>query len=217
MPMYIDMLTAIARGIGMTLWITGASLVIGGVIALFLVAAARSRFAILRGIVTGYINIVRVIPPITWLFLIFFGLPQFALRLSTTEASIVGFSIIASAFMAEIYRSGLLSIHPGQREAAHALGLNALTTARWVITPQAFRVALPAIATYAIGLLKDSALASTIGAHEITYYAQQTAKQTHQGLIAFAIAGVLYIAISLIVAVVSRRVDFVLRKKIGVA
>lgn len=215
--MFIDMLLAITRGIGLTLWITGASLVIGGVVALVLVAAARSRFTVLRAFVTGYINVVRVIPPITWLFLIFFGLPQFALRLSTTEAAIVGFSIIASAFMAEIYRSGLISIDVGQREAAHALGLSAITTARWVITPQAFRVALPAIATYGIGLLKDSALASTIGAHEITYFAQQTARQTHQGLLAFAIAGVLYIIISLIVAVVSRRVDFVLRRKIGVA
>ena len=215
--MFFDILIAVARGIGLTLWITGASLVIGGVIALFLAAAARSRFTVLRGIASGYINIVRVIPPITWLFLIFFGLPQFALRLSTTEAAIVGFSVIASAFMAEIYRSGLLSIDVGQREASHALGLSTLTSIRYVITPQAFRVALPAIATYSIGLLKDSALASTIGAHEITYFAQQTAKQTHQGLLAFAIAGILYIIISLIVAVVSRRVDFVLRRKIGVA
>jgi polar amino acid transport system permease protein len=120
--------------------------------------------------------VVRVIPPITWLFLIYFGLPQFALRLSTIQAAIIGFSIIASAFMAEIYRSGLLSIPEGQREAAHALGLSAVTTVRHIITPQAFRVALPAIATYGIGLLKDSALASTIGVREITYYAQQSAK-----------------------------------------
>lgn len=215
--MILDIFLAILEGVGLTLWITGASLVIGGVVALILVAGTRSRFALLRGIVTGYIGIVRVIPPITWLFLIYFGLPQFALRLSTTEAAVIGFSVIASAFMAEIYRSGLLSIPAGQREAAHALGLPTMTTVQHIITPQAFRVALPAIATYAIGLLKDSALASQIGAHEITYFAQQQAKQTHQGVLAFVIAGVLYIVISLIVAVISRRVDLALRRKIGVA
>jgi polar amino acid transport system permease protein len=212
-----ELLLAIAQGVKLTLYITGASLVIGGLIALVLAAAARSRLAIVRGVATLYINIVRVIPPLTWLFLIYFGLPQWALRLTTIQAAIVGFSIIASAFMAEIYRSGLLSIPAGQREAAHALGLSTFTTVRHIITPQAFRVALPAIATYAIGLLKDSALASTIGVQEITYFAQQSARQSHQGLIAFATAGVLYIAISLIVAVVARRVDFTLRRKIGVA
>jgi polar amino acid transport system permease protein len=215
--MITELLPAIARGVGLTLYVTGASLAIGGVIGLVLVGAARSPFAIVRGIATLYINVVRVIPPITWLFLIYFGLPQFALRLSTIQAAIIGFSVIASAFMAEIYRSGLLSIPEGQREAAHALGLSAVTTVRHIITPQAFRVALPAIATYGIGLLKDSALASTIGVREITYYAQQSAKQTHEGLLSFVVAGALYILISLVVALVSRQVDLGLRKKIGVA
>lgn len=215
--MVIDILVSVARGIGMTLLVTGASLLIGGVLGLFLAAAARSRFAIVRLIVGGYVGVIRVIPPITWLFMIYFGLPQYALKLSTLQAAIIGFSIIASAFMAEIYRSGLLSIPVGQREAAHALGLSTLATTQRIIAPQAFRVALPAIATYAIGLLKDSALASTIGVHEITYFAQQSAKQTHLGILSFAIAGALYILISLIVAVISRRADLVIRRKIGMA
>ena len=215
--MITQLLSSIAQGVGLTLYVTGASLLIGGVIGLVLVGAARSPIAVIRTIATLYINVVRVIPPITWLFLIYFGLPQYSLRLTTIQAAIIGFSIIASAFMAEIYRSGLLSIPDGQREAAHALGLSTITTVGHIITPQAFRVALPAIATYGIGLLKDSALASTIGVHEITYYAQQGAKQTHQGLLAFVVAGVLYIVISLVVALVSRRVDLRLRRKIGVA
>ncbi len=215
--MIAELLPAIARGVGLTLYVTGASLLLGGIIGLVLVGAARSPVAVVRAAATLYINVVRVIPPITWLFLIYFGLPQFALRLTTIQAAIIGFSVIASAFMAEIYRSGLLSIPEGQREAAHALGLSTVTTVRHIITPQAFRVALPAIATYGIGLLKDSALASTIGVREITYYAQQSAKQTHEGLLSFVVAGALYIVISLVVALVARRTDLVLRKKIGVA
>jgi polar amino acid transport system permease protein len=215
--MIAELLPAIARGVGLTLYVTGASLLFGGLMGLVLVGAVRSPIAIVKAIATLYINMVRVIPPITWLFLIYFGLPQYALRLSTIQAAIIGFSIIASAFMAEIYRSGLLSIPDGQREAAHALGLSAVTTVGHVITPQAFRVALPAIATYGIGLLKDSALASTIGVREITYYAQQSAKQTHEGLLSFVVAGALYIVISLVVALVSRQVDLRLRRKIGVA
>src|ERR1700712_5567869 len=211
--MNLDMLRAISQGIALTLYITGASLAIGGVIGLLLAAAARSRITIIRGVASTYVNVVRVIPPLTWLFLIYFGLPQFALKLSTIQAAILGFSIIASAFMAEIYRSGLLSVPAGQREAAYALGLSTFSTTRYIVTPQAFRVALPSIATYAIGLLKDSALASTIGVHEITYYAQQSAKQTHESLLAFGYAGLLYIAISLVVAVIARRGDLTLRKR----
>ncbi|WP_285249500.1 amino acid ABC transporter permease [Pseudarthrobacter sp. fls2-241-R2A-168] len=215
--MITQLLSSIVQGVGLTLYVTCASLLFGGIGGLVLVGAARSPIAPIRAIATLYINIVRVIPPITWLFLIYFGLPQFALRLTTIQAAIIGFSVIASAFMAEIYRSGLLSIPDGQREAAHALGLSSVSTVGHIITPQAFRVALPAIATYGIGLLKDSALASTIGVREITYYAQQSAKQTHEGLLSFVVAGALYIVISLIVALISRRVDLTLRRKIGVA
>jgi len=201
----------------MTVVITGASLLIGALLGLPLVAARRSAWSPLRALATGYIDIVRAIPPITWLFLIYFGLPQYALRLDSVSASIVGFSVIASAYMAETYRSGLLSIPRGQWEAATALGLKFLPKARYVITPQAFKVTLPAVAAYAISLLKDSALASTIGVHEITYQAGLASRATHQGLLAFSIAGLLYIAMSVPLAVAARRVDRVLRRKLEVA
>ncbi|WP_043437767.1 MULTISPECIES: amino acid ABC transporter permease [Arthrobacter] len=211
------MFAQIASGAGMTVVITGASLLIGALLGLPLVAARRSAWSPLRALATGYIDIVRAIPPITWLFLIYFGLPQYALRLDSVSASIVGFSVIASAYMAETYRSGLLSIPRGQWEAATALGLKFLPKARYVITPQAFKVTLPAVAAYAISLLKDSALASTIGVHEITYQAGLASRATHQGLLAFSIAGLLYIAMSVPLAVVARRVDRVLRRKLEVA
>lgn len=211
------MLITIASGIGMTLLITGASLAIGGLAALPLVAARRSSWTPLRVAATTYIDVVRAIPPITWLFLIYFGLPQYALRLDSVSASILGFSVIASAYMAETYRAGLLSIPKGQWEASTALGMRFLPSTRHIIAPQAFKVTLPAVAAYAIALLKDSALASTIGVHEITYQAGLASKASHQGLLAFSIAGLLYIAISVPLALAARRVDSTLRQKLEVA
>jgi polar amino acid transport system permease protein len=211
-----EVFAQIASGIGLTILITGLSLLLGAIIALPLVAARRSRFPVLRGTSGVYINVVRAIPPLTWLFLIYFGLPQLALRLTTFQAAILGFSVISSAYLAEAYRAGLLSISKGQWEASSALGLGFLDRTRYIITPQAFRVFLPIIAAFAIGLLKDSALASTIGLHEITYQATVAARQTHNGLLAFAIAGLLYIAISLPLALVTRRVDRNLRARIEV-
>lgn len=211
------MLAQIASGIGMTVVITVASLVVGAVLGLPLVAARRAAWTPLRIAATVYIDLIRSIPPITWLFLIYFGLPQYALRLDSVSASIVGFSVIASAYMAETYRSGLLSIPQGQWEAAKALGMPFLHTARYIITPQAFKVTLPAVAAYAIALLKDSALASTVGVHEITYQAGLVSRATHQGLLAFSIAGLLYIAMSVPLALAARRIDRVLRQKLEVA
>lgn len=211
------MLAQIAAGIGLTLLVTGLSLLFGAILGIPLVAARRSPRPLLRGIAAVYVNVVRSVPPITWLFLIYFGLPQFALKLSTLNASILGFSIISSAYLAEAYRAGLLSIPKGQWEAATALGISFINRTRYVITPQAFRVFLPIIAAFAIGLLKDSALASTIGVHEITYQANLAAKTSHNGLLAFAIAGLIYIAISLPLALVTRRVDRSLRARVEVA
>ena len=211
------MLEMIASGIWLTLLVTGLSLLFGAVLGLPLVAARRSRHPVLRAASTIYVNVVRSIPPITWLFLIYFGLPQYALKLSTFEAAVVGFSIISSAYLAEAYRAGLLSIPVGQWEAATALGMGFVDRTRHIITPQAFRVFLPVIAAFTIGLLKDSALASTIGVHEITYQANLAAKTSHNGLLAFSIAGLIYIAISLPLALATRRVDRSLRARIEVA
>lgn len=211
------MLIQIASGIGLTALITCSSLAIGAVLALPLVAARRSSRTPLRVAATLYIDVVRAIPPITWLFLIYFGLPQYALRLDSVSASILGFSVIASAYLAETYRAGLLSIPRGQWEAATALGMRFLPSTRYIITPQAFRVTLPAVAAYAIALLKDSALASTIGVHEITFQAGLVSRSTHQGLLAFSIAGLLYIAMSVPLAMAARRVDRSLRQKLEVA
>jgi polar amino acid transport system permease protein len=210
------MFAEVISGLGLTILMTALSLLAGAILGLPLAAARRSEISPLRICATAYVDVVRAIPPITWLFLIYFGLPQYALRLDPISAAIVGLGIISSAYMAEIYRAGLLSIPKGQWEAAHALGMSQWARTVSIITPQTFRVALAATAVYAIGLFKDSALASTIGVHDITYHAGIAARESHQGILAFSIAGALYIALSIPLAIAARRVDRVLRTKLGV-
>lgn len=215
--MIANMLLAVLAGVRLTIVITVLSLLFGAVLGLPLAAARRANNRVLRTAATVYIDVIRAVPPITWLFLIYFGLPQYALRLDPISASVLGFSIIASAYMAEVYRSGLLSIPHGQREAATALGMGRAATTAYIITPQAFRTTLPAIAAYGIALLKDSALASTIGVQEITYQAGLQSRATHEGLLAFTIAGLLYIGLSVPLAVGARRLDRAMRTKLEVA
>ena len=117
--------------------------------------------------------------------------------------------------MAEIYRGSLSAIHPGQWEASAVLNLSARHKFLDVIAPQLGRIALPSATTYAIGLMKDTAIASAIGVHEIAFDAYHLSQQTFRGLDVYAAAGLLYILLSLPVAWVARQADTRLRAAVA--
>jgi polar amino acid transport system permease protein len=197
-------LGVLATGIGNTFLLTGASFVLGAVIAVPVVLCRVSAVTPLRVIATSYTELSRGVPPIVWLFLIYFGLTQFGLRLESMTAAIVGLGIISGGYLAEVYRSGLRAVPAGQTEAAHALGIPRVATYTKVILPQAVGTVLPLAATYAVGLLKDSAVASVIGAQEITALAVGLSKREVEGLTIFAAAGLVYLVISVPLSALAR-------------
>ena len=215
--MTMQSLSYIAIGIGATLLITASSFGLGVLFGIPLALARKSRFRLARGFARSVIDLVRSVPPLVWLFLVFFGFPRGGVSLSPITAAIVTFSFIATSYLAEIYRSGLAALGRGQWEASEALGLEPVSTYRFVIMPQVFRVIGPSMATYGIGLLKDSALASTIGVVELTFRASSEAQVTGQGLTVFATVGAIYLLLSLPLAIASRRVDSRLRARFSVA
>ncbi len=117
--------------------------------------------------------------------------------------------------MAEIYRGAVASIHHGQWEAAAALDLGRWSVFRDVVAPQAFRVALPTTASYLIGLMKETAVASTIGVGELVYHGNQISQLTFRGLEVFAIVGLLYVLLSLPIAWLSRIADAYLQARVA--
>lgn len=207
----------IVTGVGATLLITASAFVIGAVLAVGVAVARRSSSRLVAGLARGWVEIIRSVPPVVWLFLVFFGLPQAGLRFSPLVAAIFTFSLVASTYISEIYRSGLSSVGVGQFEASAAVGLGPVDSARFIIVPQVFRVIGPTMATYAIGLLKDSALASTIGVLDLAFRAGLEFQRTGQGLTIFGVVGVIYLLLSLPLAIVSRQVDSRLRARFSVA
>lgn len=205
--MTLEMIHTIAGGIYWTVILALTSLAIGIVIGGGLCAMRTSGNRLLNWIAVGLILMLRAVPPIVWLFLIFFGIGTGFIQISPFQAAATGLGMITAANMAEIFRGSLAAVHKGQWEAARALSM----PARWrmidVIAPQLFRVSLPSIATYAIGLLKDTAIASTIGVPEIAFQASHVSQTTFKGLEVFALAGCLYIALSIPVAWASRWAD----------
>ena len=205
----------ILRGASWTVSITLLSLAIGLLFGFPIMLLRSSRILPLRVLAVAVIALIWAIPPIVWIFIVFFGLGTGVINISPFAAALAGLGVIAAANMAEIYRGGLISIQRGQWEAAKALNLKPIWTWRDIILPQMLRVALPASATYAIGLLKDSAIASTIGVTDIAFQGARLTQETFEGLRIFAMVGLIYILLSLPIAWLSRKADFVLRAKVA--
>lgn len=200
----IDILKILASGIWTTISITLCSFAVGCIGGIPLVALRRSRIGWIRWCGIGLIEFLRSIPPIVWLFIAFYVIGTDLITLSPFEAAVMGLGLIASAYMAEIYRAAIDSVDKGQWEAASALGLGTTTTYVRVLSPQALVLLIPPAATYLIGLLKDSAVASVVTANDVTFFAYQEARQTGDGLTVFLVSAAIYLVLSVPIAVLAR-------------
>lgn len=203
----LDHVSELVRGIPMTLAVTAGALAIGAVAGLPIMFLTRSRWGPVSLVTRFAVDLIRGVPPIVWIFILYYGLAQDVVRLDPVTASILGLGVIASAYLAEVYRSGLLSVDAGQWAAGRALGLSEPRVFASIIAPQALRIAIPPAATFALNLLKDSAIASVIGVTELAYFANRQAQLTFDNLTVYVLAAVLYLLLGLPLAVVSRRMD----------
>ena len=134
-----------------------------------------SKKKVLRGIGSAYVTILRSVPSIVLLFIIYYGLPmlmqnKFSIDMSAVSTLvyvIVTFSLLLGSSMSEIIRTAYLSVPKGQYEAAVMVGLTPVTAIRRIIFPQGFIVALPNLGNIFIFMLKEGALAYTIGLHDV--------------------------------------------------
>jgi len=206
---------ALVQAIPWTIALTVSSFVVGAIVAIPLCAMRVAHSAVVSRVALAVILILRSIPPIVWLFIIFFGIGTGAIHLNPFMSAVIGLALITASNLAEIYRGSLKAVPAGQFEAARVLGLN-----RWrqyvdVLGPQIFRVALPSSASFAIGLLKDTAVASTIGVPELASAAYHVSQSTYKGIEVYATAGVMYFVISVLMAWGTRALDTHLRVRIA--
>ena len=210
----LDAFLAVLQGLPLTLIVTLAAFAIGLIGAIPVALALRSSIAPVRLLARLLVDFIRGVPIIVWLFVLKFGVSTPDFRFSPVEAGILGLGIVSIAYLAEIYRGGLQTVPRGQVEASQALGLDRRTSFLRIVAPQGFRIVLPSIATYFIGLFKDSSIASTIIVAEMVFQAQSFARQnpTVVGILPYVFAGLLYIVLSLPIATWSRRFDRRLRE-----
>ncbi|MBB3287978.1 MULTISPECIES: amino acid ABC transporter permease [unclassified Rhizobium] len=157
----------LVRGLWMTIALGVVSILIGVagglVISLIRLYAPKP----LQLLMIAYIDIMRAMPMLVVLILIYYALPFIGISFSAWWSAILGFSIVLAAYSAEVFRSGIESVPRGQFEAAAALGIPFLITLYKVVLPQAVRIVIPPTTSNCVSMFKDTSLASTVALPEL--------------------------------------------------
>lgn len=199
-------------GLVFTIPITLISFFLGLLLG-FIVALIRLYGpAPLKNVVRFYVWIIRGTPLLVQLFLIFYALPSVGITLGAFPAAVIGFTLNVGAFTSEVIRATLLSVAKGQWEAAHSIGMSWGQSLRYIILPQAARVAVPPLSNTFISLVKDTSLASVITVPELFLAAQRIAAVTYQPLILYSEAALLYLLICSVLSYLQSRLELRLER-----
>ena len=202
-------LPALLTGAKMTLWISVLGLA-GGIIIGLVAGLARTYGGwITNHIALVFIEIIRGTPIVVQVMYIYFALPMAMpdLRIDTFTAAVITIMINSGAYIAEITRGAVLSIHKGFSEAGLALGLSRLETIRHVIMPLALRRMLPSLGNQLIISIKDTSLFIVIGAAELTRSGQEIIAGNFRALEIWTAVGIIYLIITQVLNLVLRSLE----------
>ena len=228
---YARIIVVVGRGATTTLWVTLVAFSLSCFLGLLVALARTSRFYLLRQVATFYVELIRGIPILVFLFYVaFVGAPWLVVALNVVIApatalgwmepltireldftwrAVFALTVCYSAFIAEIFRAGIEAVERGQIEAARALGLKPGQVFRLVVWPQALRTVLPPLGNDFIAMIKDSALVSALGVQDITQVGKVYAAGSFRFFETYNVVAFLYltmtISLSLLVRGLERR------------
>ncbi|KGR72610.1 amino acid ABC transporter permease [Streptococcus phocae subsp. salmonis] len=205
-----DSLSFVLAGLPYTLGISGLSFVSGLLIGLCLALVSRGKNKLINHLVRAYISVMRGVPMIVVLFVLYFGLPYYGLELPALLCAYIGFSLVSAAYIAEIFRSSIDAIDKGQWEAAKALGVSYSSITTKIILPQAFRIAVPPLGNVVIDMVKSSSLAAMITVPDIFQNAKIIGGREWDYMSMYVLVALIYWTI----AFVLERVQGVLEEKL---
>jgi len=200
-------LTTLLGGWPETASVAAASILFALVVGLVIALLRLSRWRVIRIPAIAYVEFFRGTPALVQLFVIYFGLPDIGVEPSPLQAAIVGLGLNGAAYLSEIYRAGIESIHRGQMEAALSLGMTPAWAMRYIVLPQAIRTMLPPITNIAIVLLKDTAIVFAVGVVEIMALARNLVTETLQSSVIYLMAGAIYLCMTIPMARFTARLE----------
>jgi len=193
---YITYMPILARGAVMTIELTLVATFFGTILGVIAALGRISSSRVVSSLAYLYTWAIRGTPLLLQLFFIYYGLPQVGIRLDPFPAAVIGMSVCAGAYIAEIVRAGIQSIDKGQMEAARSLGMTYFQAMLYVVLPQAYRRLIPPMGNEIIALTKDSSLVSTLAMVELLRTAKQIDAATLRSMEAYIAAGLYYLAIT---------------------
>ena len=195
------------QGAKTTIIISLVTLVIGFVLGLLICLMKMSKIKILKWPASAYVQILRGTPLFVQIFIIYFGLPQLGIQFpdigpfsSDFVSGAFALSINSSAYIAEIFRSGIQAVDKGQMEASRSLGLGYVDAMRYVIVPQAVKNVLPALANEFITLVKESSIISVIGVQELMFKAGIVRTALYRPFEPYIMAAIMYLVMTTVLS-----------------
>lgn len=203
--MFVEYLPLIGTATLMTLGLAVASLLLGLALAIVFVGLESHKWTIIRKPISVFIALLRGLPEIIVVLLIYFGFPQVIewitgdyIEFSPFWCGVSALAIIFASYASQSLRGAIQAISIGQWESAAALGLSRPYTFFHIVLPQVWRHALPGLSNQWLVLLKDTALVSLIGGDDLMRQAQLVNTNTHQPFTWYGTAALIYLAITLV-------------------
>ena len=213
------------KGLGTTLTVTIFALVLGVILGV-IVAVIRSAYdqqpekkkglllKILNGICKVYLTVIRGTPMMVQLLIMWFIVWASARSTDSNmlRCAILAFGINSGAYVAEIFRSGIMSIDKGQMEAGRSVGLTYAATMRYIIIPQAFKNVLPALGNELITLVKETSVVSFVGAADLYVAFNYIGSNSYEFMVPYLVMALIYIALVLIITLLVKILERSLKK-----
>lgn len=195
------------HGLLLSLGLAVVSILIGAVIGLLLAFALVSRSRIVGAPARLYVTILRNLPILVLVLFAYFALPQMGVRLDKMSSFVLVLSLYSGAYLAEVFRAGLLAIPKGLTEAGLAIGLTGLQIRGSIIAPLMLRNVLPSLSSTVISLFKDTSLAAAIAVPELTFAARKINVESFRVIETWAVTSALYVAACFLIAALLRLVE----------
>ncbi|OOH86410.1 ABC transporter [Pasteurellaceae bacterium 15-036681] len=212
--MFVDYLPLMYSATLMTLGLAVCSLLLGLVLSVLFVVLETSKWQCVRKPTSVIVTLLRGLPEILVVFLIYFGLPEVLelitgdfLELSPFMCGVLALAIIFASYASQSLRGAIQAIPLGQWESGAALGLSRAYTFVHIVMPQVWRHALPGLSNQWLVLLKDTALVSLIGVHDLMRQAELINTRTHEPFTWYGFAALIYLVITLVSQVIIRRLE----------
>ncbi|QLB12489.1 amino acid ABC transporter membrane protein 1 (PAAT family) [Bisgaardia hudsonensis] len=212
--MFLDYLPLIYSATLMTLGLAVCSLIAGLVLSIIFVSLETNKQVIIRKPISVLVALLRGLPEILVVFLIYFGLPE-VIELITGEyveltpfvCGVIALAIIFAAYASQSLRGAIQAISIGQWESGEALGLSRAYTFIHIVMPQVWRHALPGLSNQWLVLLKDTALVSLIGVNDLMRQADLINTNTHQPFTWYGLTALIYLGVTLVSQFIIRKLE----------